>query len=46
MYLFSEVREKIVCLICNKGVSVPKEKNLHRHYETFTKKNLGILKVN
>jgi hypothetical protein len=25
MYYFSAEQEKIVCLICNKGVSVPKE---------------------
>jgi hypothetical protein len=33
-YFFSVVRNKIVCLICSKGVSVPKEYNLRRHHET------------
>jgi hypothetical protein len=37
MYFFSVVRDKIVCLICNKGVSAPKEYNLRRHYETIHK---------
>jgi hypothetical protein len=31
MYFFSVVHDKIVCLICNKGESVPKEYNLRRH---------------
>lgn len=29
MYLFILVHDKIVCLVCNKGVSVPKEYSLH-----------------
>jgi hypothetical protein len=43
MYFFSVVRDKIVCLICNKGVSVPKEYNLRRHYETLHKDTFGVL---
>jgi hypothetical protein len=39
------VRDKIVCLICNKGVSVPKEYNLRRHYETLHKDKFGVLEV-
>jgi hypothetical protein len=34
---FSVVCDKIVCLISNKGVSLPKEYNLRRHYETLHK---------
>jgi hypothetical protein len=40
---FSVVRDKIVCLICNKKVSVPKEYSLHRHYETLHKDKFGVL---
>jgi hypothetical protein len=42
-YFFSVVRDKIVCLICNKGLSVPKEYNLHCHYETLHKDKFGVL---
>jgi hypothetical protein len=50
------VRDKIVCLICNKGVSVPKSTictkgvsvpkgyNLRLHYETSHKDAFGVLK--
>jgi hypothetical protein len=40
MYFFSVVRDKIVCLVCK---SVPKEYNLHRHYETLHKDKFGVL---
>jgi hypothetical protein len=43
MHFFSVVRDKIVCLLCNKGVSVPKEYNLRRHYETIHKDKFGVL---
>jgi len=43
MYFVSLVWEKIVCLICNKGVSVPKEYNLHHHYETMHKQKFAHL---
>jgi hypothetical protein len=43
IYFFSEVCDKIVCLIFNKGVSVPKEYNLRRHYETLHKDKFGVL---
>jgi hypothetical protein len=39
---FSVVRDRIVCLICNKGVSLPKEYDLRRHYETLHKDTLGV----
>jgi hypothetical protein len=42
-FFFSVVHHKIVCLICNKGVSVPKEYNLRRHYETSHKDKFGVL---
>jgi hypothetical protein len=40
---FSVVRDKIVCLIFNKRVSVPKEYNFRRHYETLHKDVFGVL---
>jgi hypothetical protein len=43
IYFFSVVRDKIVCLIYNKRVSVPKECNLRRHYETLHKDTFGVL---
>jgi hypothetical protein len=43
MYFFSVVRDKIVCLICSKVVSAPKEYNLRRHYETLHKDKFGVL---
>jgi hypothetical protein len=42
IYFFSVVRDKIVSLICNKGVSVPKEYNLCHHYETLHKDKFGV----
>jgi hypothetical protein len=42
-YFFSVVRDKIVCFIFSKGVSVPKEYNLRRHYETLHKDTFGVL---
>jgi hypothetical protein len=42
-YFFSVVRDKTVCVIFNKGVSVPKEYNLRRHYETLHKDKFGVL---
>jgi hypothetical protein len=43
MNFFSVVRDKIVCLICNKRVSVPKEYNLSLYYETLHRDNFGVL---
>jgi hypothetical protein len=43
-YFFSVVHDKIVCLFFNKGVSVPKEYNLRRHYETLHNDAFGVLK--
>ena len=34
-YLFTEVNGKAVCLVCSQHVSVLKEYNLRRHYETL-----------
>jgi hypothetical protein len=42
---FSVVRDKIVCLICNKRVSAPKEYNLRRHSETLHKNKFGVLEL-
>jgi hypothetical protein len=39
----SVVRDKIVCLICNKRVQVRKENNLRRHYKTLHKDKFGVL---
>lgn len=36
-YMFTEVKGKPVCLVCGDSVSVMKEYNLRRHYETSTK---------
>ncbi|KAI5152560.1 hypothetical protein ENBRE01_2921 [Enteropsectra breve] len=33
-YFVAEINEKIVCLICNEYISVRKEYNIWRHYET------------
>jgi hypothetical protein len=46
MYFFSVVRDKIDCLICNKGVSMPKEYNLCHHYKTLHKDRFGVLEGN
>lgn len=35
--MFTEVKGKPVCLVCGDSVSVMKEYNLRRHYETSTK---------
>ncbi|XP_017770200.1 PREDICTED: general transcription factor II-I repeat domain-containing protein 2-like [Nicrophorus vespilloides] len=35
LYFFSIVQNKILCLICIKEITVPKEYNLRRHYEAF-----------
>jgi len=35
LYFFTEVRDKIQCLICQQTIAVPKEFNLRRHYETM-----------
>jgi hypothetical protein len=42
-FFFSLVRDKIVCLICSKAVSAPKEYNLRRHYETLHKDKFDVL---
>lgn len=34
-YLFTEVNGEPVCLVCSQQVSVMKEYNLRRHYETL-----------
>ena len=33
-YLFTVVNSKVVCLICRNVVSIQKEYNLRRHFET------------
>jgi hypothetical protein len=43
IYLFSVVRDEIVCLNYNKEVSMPKENNLLRHRETIHKEKFGHL---
>jgi len=45
IFLFCSARENCY-RICNKGVPVPKEYNLHCHYETLHKRSLVILKIN
>lgn len=40
-FLFIEVDAKPVCLVCNQQVSVLKEYNIRRHYETHHKKKYG-----
>ncbi|UYV66057.1 hypothetical protein LAZ67_3006302 [Cordylochernes scorpioides] len=37
-YFCSEVRDKIICLICNNAISVPKLYNIKRHYEQHKSK--------
>lgn len=39
------MRDKIVCLICNKWVLVAKEYNLRRHYGTVHKDMFGVQEV-
>jgi hypothetical protein len=45
MFFFSEVRDKIVYLICSKGVSVPKEYSFCHHYETLHRDKFGVLEL-
>ena len=42
-YLFTEVNTKPVCLVCNQQVSVLKEFNIRRHYETHHEEKYGHL---
>ena len=44
-YLFTAVNSKILCLVCQNMVSVPKEYNLRRHFET-NHPNLDALDIN
>ena len=44
-YLFTVVNSKIPCLVCRNMVSVPKEYNLRRHFET-NHPNLAVLDIN
>ncbi|UYV64330.1 WDR19 [Cordylochernes scorpioides] len=37
-YFCSEVKDKIICLICNNAISVPKLYNIKRHYEQHKSK--------
>ncbi|UYV69078.1 EPM2AIP1 [Cordylochernes scorpioides] len=37
-YFCSEVKDKIICLICNNAISVPKLDNIKRHYEQHKSK--------
>ncbi|PNF15430.1 hypothetical protein B7P43_G18458 [Cryptotermes secundus] len=37
-YFCSEIEGKITCLICGQNISVPKEYNVRRHYETHREK--------
>ncbi|UYV84543.1 hypothetical protein LAZ67_X002574, partial [Cordylochernes scorpioides] len=37
-YFCSEVKHKIICLICNNAISVPKLYNIKRHYEQHKSK--------
>ena len=34
-YCFTMVKEKILCLICRETITIPKEYNLRRHYESL-----------
>ena len=43
--LFKVVNSKVLCLVCQNVVSVPKEYNLSRHFETQPT-NLDELDVN
>ena len=43
-YLFTEVKTKAVCLVCNQQVSVLKEYNIRCHYETLHKEKYHHLK--
>lgn len=42
-YLFVEMGQKPVCLVCNESISVMKEFNLKRHYETKHAKKFDTL---
>ncbi|UYV67903.1 hypothetical protein LAZ67_5002458 [Cordylochernes scorpioides] len=37
-YFCSEVKDKIICLICNNAICVPKLYNIKRHYEQHKSK--------
>jgi len=39
LYFVTEVSDKIQCIICQQMISVPKEYNVRRHYETMHRKN-------
>lgn len=41
-YLFVEVSQKPICLVCNESVAVMKEYNLKRHYETKHAANFNM----
>ena len=43
LYFFIEVKEKPLCLICQKSISVVKEYNLKRHYDTEHKTKFDCL---
>ena len=43
-YLFTEVNTKAVCLLCSQQVSVLKEYNIQRRYETHHKEKYHHLK--
>ena len=48
-YLFTYVKDRPVCLVCGANVSVTKEYNIRRHYETKHQdkyKDLDTTKVN
>lgn len=35
LYFFTEVKDKIQCLICQQMIAVPKEYKVRRHYDTM-----------
>jgi len=43
-YFFIEINRKAVCLVCRETVSVFKEFNIKRHYETKHEAKFGNLK--
>lgn len=44
LYLFTEVNKKPVCLVCKQQVSIMKDYNLKRHYETQHAQKFGNIK--
>ncbi|KAL1448010.1 hypothetical protein MTO96_028295 [Rhipicephalus appendiculatus] len=43
LYFFTESKDKVLCLICNQAVAVPKEYNVRRHFMSCHHEKYGAL---